>query len=89
MADNSTTAPVALGPLLATDPRCNAQANTPPIVLGLRPREAAKAIGISARKLWEITNRREIPHVKLGRAIIYPVHELQLWLTDKAKGTRT
>ena len=89
MGDNSTTAPVAPGPLLATDPGCNGQAGTPPIALGLRPREAAKAIGISARKLWEITNRGDIPHVRLGRVVIYPVHELQLWLTDKAKGART
>ena len=55
--------------------------------LALRPREAARALGIGERKLWEITADKTsgIPHVRFGRAIVYPVHELERWLEDRAK----
>ena len=52
--------------------------------LALRPREAASALGISERLLWSITNRGEIPHVKLGRVTLYPVDVLRDWLDAKA-----
>ena len=54
--------------------------------LGLRPKEAAQALGISERLLWSKTNCGEIPHCRIGRAIIYPVHLLQEYLTEQAKG---
>ena len=59
--------------------------NTPR--LALWPREAARALGIGERKLWEITADKTsgIPHVRFGRAIVYPVHELERWLEEQAK----
>lgn len=54
------------------------------VSLGLRPREAAKALGIGERLLWSKTNAGEIPHVRIGRAIIYPVGMLQDWLAEQA-----
>lgn len=58
-------------------------------VLALRPREAARVLGISERLLWSLTNRGEIPHLKLGRATLYPVAQLQRWLDDRSgKGLR-
>ena len=52
--------------------------------LGLRPREAAKALGIGERSLWEMTKSGEIPHVKLGRRlIVYPVDVLRAWLKSR------
>ena len=55
--------------------------------LALRPREAAKALGIGERKLWELTADRSsgIPFVRFGRAILYPVRELMDWLAEMAK----
>ena len=53
--------------------------------LGLRAAEAAKALGIGQRLLWELTNRREIPHLRLGRAVIYPVDGLQAWLAQRGQ----
>ena len=52
----------------------------------LRPREAAKALGIGERKLWEITadQTSDIPHVRLGKAVVYPIRELQDWLARQA-----
>jgi len=57
-------------------------------ILALRPKEAAAALGISPRKLWEITASQtsSIPHCRFGRVVIYPVVELKEWLAAKAKG---
>lgn len=52
--------------------------------LAMRPREAAKALGISERLLWEWTDRDAVPHVRLGRVILYPVDSLRDWLQEQA-----
>lgn len=59
-------------------------------ILGLRPKDAAKALGIGERKLWEITADRTsgIPVVRFGKAILYPVDELRTWLAEQTKGGR-
>jgi len=56
--------------------------------LGLRPKEAARALGIGTRLLWEKTNCNEIPHVRVGKAIVYPVEQLREYLARQAKGGR-
>lgn len=53
--------------------------------LALRPREAAKALGIGERLLWSKTNSGEIPCIRIGRAIVYPVELLCEWLRAQAK----
>jgi predicted DNA-binding transcriptional regulator AlpA len=57
-----------------------------PAPLALRPKQAAAALGISPRKLWELTNIGAVPHVRLGRAIVYPVSLLERWLSEQAAG---
>jgi len=55
--------------------------------LGLRPREAAKALGIGERLLFDLTKRGAIPFVRLGdKAIVYPVDALRDWLAKQASG---
>ena len=54
--------------------------------LSLRPREAAAALGISERLLWSLTASGQIPHLKVGRAKLYPVNVLTDWLTRQAEG---
>lgn len=54
--------------------------------LALRPADAARAIGISTRLLWSMTNRGDIPCVRIGRRIVYPLHLLREWLDTNAKG---
>lgn len=59
--------------------------------LALRPREAAAALGIGTRKLWEITADKTsgIPHLRIGRTVLYPVDELRTWLAERAaKGVK-
>ncbi len=53
--------------------------------LAMRPRKAAKALGISERLLWEHTERGVIPHIRLGKAILYPVASLRRWLDHRAQ----
>lgn len=60
--------------------------NTPPAAnepLLLRPPDAAKLLAISPRKLWELTNTREVPSVRIGRCLRYPKEELKLWVTEQ------
>lgn len=61
---------------------------TGPALLALRPREAAKALGISPRLLWQLTKDKVIPCVRVGtgkrRTVLYPLADLQAWLTRQA-----
>ena len=62
-----------------------------PTVLALRPREAAKALGISPRHLWQLTKDGHVPCVRVGsgkrQTVVYPLADLQAWLTQQtAKG---
>jgi excisionase family DNA binding protein len=49
-------------------------------ILALRPREAARALGISDRTLWQLTADGVVPFVRLRKAILYPVDALRSWL---------
>ncbi|TWU28411.1 helix-turn-helix domain-containing protein [Bythopirellula polymerisocia] len=58
--------------------------------LALRPREAAKALSISARTLWgQTAPRGPIPCLRIGhgkrQSVLYPVAELQAWLSQQAE----
>ena len=57
-----------------------------PLRLALRPKEAARALGISERKLWEITADQTsgVPHIHWGKVVVYPVDALRLWLAAQA-----
>ena len=57
--------------------------------LALRPRDAAKALGISERTLWGLTSPRgPIPCVRIGpgkrQTVLYPTADLQDWLSRQA-----
>ena len=53
--------------------------------LSLRLREAAQALSISERTLWSLCQRNEIPHVKTGRVVLFPIASLKQWLEEKTK----
>lgn len=56
--------------------------SVPPIQrLAFRPREAAESLGLCERTL---RNLPDVPRVKLGAAILYPVDLLVEWLRDRA-----
>lgn len=60
-----------------------------PQALLVDAREAARMLCISERKLWSLTNCGEVPHVRLGRALRYPVADLQTWIRSQTKGGGT
>jgi excisionase family DNA binding protein len=61
--------------------------------LALRPRAAAEMLGISVRFLWDLTQRGEVPCVRLGngrrRAVLYPVKSLREWLASQGPASST
>ena len=53
--------------------------------LALRPSDAARALGISQRTLWNLTNRGEgPPSVRLGSLTVYPLIDMICWLSRRA-----
>lgn len=52
----------------------------------LRPAEAARFLAISPRKLWELTNCREVPAIRIGRALRYPTEDLRAWVAARRTG---
>lgn len=61
--------------------------------LALRPREAARAMGISERTLWGLTAPRgPIPCVRIGkgkrRTVLYPVANLQAWMSLRVEADK-
>lgn len=57
--------------------------------LALRTRDAAKALGVSERTLFSWTNDPDcdIPVIRRGGAVLYPVADLAAWLSNEAKRT--
>lgn len=53
----------------------------------LTRKQAAKALSISERKLWSLTNCGEIPRVPIGRAVRYDPADLREWI-DRQKRRR-
>ena len=52
-------------------------------ILLLTPREAAKSLSISPRKLWSMTASCEIPHVRIGRSVRYGIDDLKEWIESR------
>ena len=53
--------------------------------LALRLREAARALSVSERTLWEWTQHGDVPHVRRGKTVLYPVDALRRWLDEQAR----
>ncbi len=53
--------------------------------LALRPRDAARSLGVSERTLWGLTKQGRVPFVRIGKAVRYPVHLLRKWLEEQAQ----
>lgn len=52
----------------------------PPLPLAMRPAVAARAIGVSERTLWSLTQRGDVPSARIGRAVVYPTAAILAWL---------
>jgi excisionase family DNA binding protein len=52
--------------------------NTTAMLIGAG--DAAKALAISPRKLWELTASGKIPCVRIGRSVRYKPEDLTAWI---------
>ncbi len=57
-----------------------------PLRLALTPEEAQQALQISGRHLWSLTKANQVPHVRLGRSVRYPVDALRRWIDERKQG---
>ena len=56
------------------------------IRLLLSTREAAQALAISQRTLWQLTKDGEIESIKVGkRSVRYPVSALNKWIAEQVE----
>ena len=51
------------------------ESNIPTTVLSLTAEQAGVALQISQRKLWSMTVSGDLPHVRIGKSLRYPVNE--------------
>ena len=49
----------------------------------LKPKETAAMLSLSERKLWSLTNGRQIPCVRIGKAVRYDVNDLRAWIEQQ------
>ena len=62
------------------------QSNPPDIDHILVDRKvAAKLLSLSERSVWDLTDRGELPFVKYGRAVRYPVQGLRDWVKKRTE----
>lgn len=73
---------------MTTDPEV---AGLPPLLIDATA--ACQLLSIGKRKLWELTNRNIIPHIRIGRLVRYSPAALSEWCSrqatsqDRASGT--
>lgn len=54
----------------------------------LDPKQAARTLAVSARKLWSMTfeDKPGLPYVRCGRLVRYAPADLQRWIDAQRKG---
>jgi excisionase family DNA binding protein len=45
-------------------------------------RRTAELLSVSPRTLWSQTNSQQIPSVRIGRRVLYPVAALHAWVAE-------
>jgi len=61
--------------------------NTPTTpILALDERDAAKALGVSPRTMWQLARDGHIPFVRIGARKLYRLSTLEAYLAEKEKG---
>jgi excisionase family DNA binding protein len=53
--------------------------------LALRPREVAKAVGVSQSKVYELIAKGEIPSCRIGRCVRVPLDSLKEYINRSLK----
>ncbi|MFN0012135.1 MAG: helix-turn-helix domain-containing protein [Phycisphaerales bacterium] len=48
--------------------------------------EAARLLSLSDRTVWTLTDSGELPHVRIGRRVLYPLDRLRAWVAARIRG---
>ena len=48
--------------------------------LALRCSEVATSLGVSERFIWDLVKRDEIPHLRIGRRVVFPTRAVSDWM---------
>ena len=67
-----------------THPNGSAARENPHTSLAIRPKDAARRLGISERLLWQWTRTEQVPHIRIGNVVLYPVAGLERWLDERS-----
>lgn len=51
--------------------------------LALRPRDAARALGVSESTLARLKSSGDLPFVRLGTSVLFAVDDLRAWLASR------
>jgi excisionase family DNA binding protein len=54
----------------------------------LRAPEAAQTLAISQATLWKLVASREVPFIRIGRAVRFPHADLQRWIAERTAATQ-
>ncbi len=54
----------------------------------LKSKDAAKYLGICARKLWDLTNEGRVPSVRFDRVVRYDVADLDTFIQEMKGGAQ-
>jgi len=49
---------------------------------------AARALGICSKTVWSLTNRGDLPCVRIGQRVLYDPHDLRSWVDRQKTGTK-
>lgn len=55
----------------------------------LSAQEVSKLLGISSRTLWTHTSRGSIPHLRIGRRVLYPADAVASWIEANTSGGKS
>lgn len=51
-------------------------------------KQTCAALNIGERLLWVLTNRRDIPCVRIGKRVLYDPQDIRAWIIDRKEGAR-
>ena len=51
----------------------------------LKPAEVAEMLSICPKKLWELMDSGQIPHLRVGNAVRYPASGIQDWIRQRVE----
>jgi excisionase family DNA binding protein len=60
-----------------------------PTPLLLSALEAARLLNVSPRTVWSLTEAGSLPHVRIGRRVLYPVDALRRWTQAQTRTSQS